>query len=239
MAEVNKEVAVQPVPERLPRPATVYQAISHVMASMSKEGISKDRKNREQGFSFRGIDDVMNALSARMSEAGLMILPRVRQRVVTERTTARGTIMFSVACEVDFDFVSTDGSIHTVRTWGEAQDVGDKATNKAMSAALKYACLQAFMIPTEGDHDADASTPPESIRTIGAAPKDDAHAITEPAMLDFLSEMGAADTLERLAGVFQSAYRLATAGGDHTALKRFIEAKDKRKAELTPDKAAA
>jgi hypothetical protein len=38
-------------------------------------------------------------------------------------------------------------------------DMADKATNKAMSAAYKYACLQAFCIPTEGDNDADASTP--------------------------------------------------------------------------------
>src|SRR5690606_36136914 len=33
-----------------------------------------------------------------------------------------------------------------------------KATNKAMSAAYKYAAFQAFAIPTEGDNDADAHT---------------------------------------------------------------------------------
>ena len=37
-------------------------------------------------------------------------------------------------------------------------DGGDKATNKAMSAAYKYALLQTFAIPTEGDNDADATT---------------------------------------------------------------------------------
>jgi hypothetical protein len=37
-------------------------------------------------------------------------------------------------------------------------DSGDKATNKAMSAAYKYACFQAFSIPTESDNDADAHT---------------------------------------------------------------------------------
>jgi hypothetical protein len=42
--------------------------------------------------------------------------------------------------------------------YGEAMDSGDKATNKAMSAAYKYACMQAFSIPTEGDNDADAHT---------------------------------------------------------------------------------
>jgi D-mannonate dehydratase len=37
-------------------------------------------------------------------------------------------------------------------------DSGDKASNKAMSAAYKYAAFQAFCIPTEGDNDADSTT---------------------------------------------------------------------------------
>jgi hypothetical protein len=37
-------------------------------------------------------------------------------------------------------------------------DSGDKATNKAMSAAYKYMAMQLFCIPTEGDNDADSST---------------------------------------------------------------------------------
>jgi hypothetical protein len=62
--------------------------------------------------------------------------------------------------EAEFDFVAaSDGSKHTVKTYGEAMDSGDKATNKAMSAAYKYAAFQAFCIPTEGDNDADATTP--------------------------------------------------------------------------------
>jgi hypothetical protein len=65
--------------------------------------------------------------------------------------------LFSVVVDVEFDFVSaTDGSAHTVKTYGEAMDTADKATNKAMSAAYKYACLQTFCIPTEGDNDADS-----------------------------------------------------------------------------------
>ena len=72
---------------------------------------------------------------------------------------ARGTALFYVTVRCEFDFVSSeDGSKHTVTTYGEAMDSGDKATNKAMSAAYKYACMQAFSIPTEGDNDADATT---------------------------------------------------------------------------------
>jgi hypothetical protein len=137
----------------------VYQAINAVQAELSKEGIGKDRSNQQQGYKFRGIDDVFNALSPLLSRHGLCILPRCTERVCVERTNAKGTALFYVTVRAEFDFVSAeDGSLHTVTTYGEAMDSGDKATNKAMSAAYKYAAMQAFSIPTEGDNDADAQT---------------------------------------------------------------------------------
>ena len=42
-------------------------------------------------------------------------------------------------------------------------DSGDKASNKALSIAFKYACFQVFCIPTEEMKDPDAETPPDSI----------------------------------------------------------------------------
>ena len=59
-------------------------------------------------------------------------------------------MVFYVTVDAEFDFVSAkDGSKHTVQTIGEAMDSGDKATNKAMSIALKYAAFISFFIPTE------------------------------------------------------------------------------------------
>jgi len=137
----------------------VYQLIAEVASELSQQGISKDRKNATQGYQFRGIDDVYNALSPIMSRVGLVIMPRVLSREVTERTTSKGGIIFSVTVDMEFDFISShDGSKHTARTFGEAMDSADKATNKSMSAAYKYAAFQAFCIPTEGDNDADATT---------------------------------------------------------------------------------
>ncbi|ATY02213.1 ERF family protein [Klebsiella aerogenes] len=136
----------------------VYAAISAVAKDMAATGISKDRKNAQQGFNFRGIDQVYNALAPALVNHGLVILPRITERTVTERTTQKGGVLFYVVVKAEFDFVSTeDGSIHTVVTYGEAMDSGDKATNKAMSIAYKYAAFQAFCIPTEETAiDADA-----------------------------------------------------------------------------------
>ena len=137
----------------------VYQLIAAVAAEIAQEGISKSRRNQQQGYSFRGIDDVYNALAPVIAKHGLVILPRCISRVITERQARGGGVLFSVVVDAEFDFVSShDGSKHTVKTYGEAMDSADKATNKAMSAAYKYAAFQAFCIPTEGDNDADASS---------------------------------------------------------------------------------
>lgn len=139
--------------------AKVYEAIAAVTEDISKDGISKSRNNQQQGYKFRGIDDVYNALSPFLAKHRLCILPRVLSREVVERKTAKGGALFYTTVEVEFDFVSAeDGSVHTVKTFGEAMDSADKSTNKAMSAAYKYAAMQAFCIPTEGDNDADATT---------------------------------------------------------------------------------
>lgn len=141
-------------------PPQVYAAISATMAQMAKEGIAKGRKNQQQGYQFRGIDDVYAALGDVLAANKLVILPRVVGKEREERATQRGGVIMYTVLTVEFDLVSAvDGSMHTICMVGEAMDSADKSSNKAQSAALKYACLQAFMIPVEGqDNDADAVT---------------------------------------------------------------------------------
>lgn len=143
----------------------VYAAINAVQAAMAREGISKDRKNQQQGYAFRGIDDVYGALAPHLAAQKLCILPRVLNREVAERETKSGGTLINTVLTVAFDFVAVeDGTKHTVVTVGEAMDSADKSSNKAMSAAYKYAAFQAFAIPTEGDNDADAATPEPTVR---------------------------------------------------------------------------
>ena len=204
----------------------VYEAISAVTSNLAKDGISKDRKNEAQGYKFRGIDDVYNALAPFLAAAKLCILPNVQERVVVERVNAKGTVLLYVTVKVDFAFVSAeDGSDHHVVTYGEAMDSGDKATNKAMSAAYKYAAMQAFCIPTEGDNDADSTT--HTLRPVTA----------KPVMVDLdksLLVMGVAPTLKDLQAVFTNAYKAAQAADDKAAMTIITAAKNKRKEQLQP-----
>lgn len=142
-----------------PTAPQIYTAIAAVQGELAQSGISKDSENTFDRYKFRGIDAVYNALSPLLAKHGLCVLPRIIERDCQERVSKNGGPMFYVTVTAEFDFVaSADGSKHTVRTYGEAMDRGDKATNKAMSAAYKYAAFMAFAIPTEGDNDADASS---------------------------------------------------------------------------------
>lgn len=139
----------------------VYKAIENVMKDLGSEGISKSRKNQLQGYNFRGIDEVLNALNPLLAKHGLIICPRVLSRETQERQTAKGGTIFYTWVHAEFDFIaSEDGSKHTVSTFGEGMDSSDKSTNKAMSAAYKYAAFQTFCIPTEAvDADEDTHLP--------------------------------------------------------------------------------
>jgi len=138
----------------------VYTSIQNVSLALAKHGIAKDRSNQQQGYKFRGIDDCLNALASLLPAHNLVIVPTVLEREVVERTTKSGGALFYVTVKVQFSFISSlDGSRHDAVLYGEAMDSADKATNKAMSAAYKYAVLLTFCVPTEGEsHDADEVT---------------------------------------------------------------------------------
>lgn len=159
----------------------VYQAINAVQAELATLGITKSRRNQQQGYQFRGIDEVYNTLAPLLAKHKLLIIPNVLSREMTERTSKKGDALFSVVVNTEFTFISAeDGSSMLARTYGEAMDSADKATNKAMSAAYKYVCLQTFSIPTSGDNDADATTHDVAARK-APAPAKTAPAKTAPA----------------------------------------------------------
>ena len=135
----------------------VYAAVNAVSLALSKEGLSKSRQATGfASYKFRGIDEVMNALAPLLVAHKLIIVPRILERECVERHSNKGNVLFSVTVAAEFDFISAeDGSKFTARTYGEAMDSGDKATNKAMAIAYKYAAFQTFCIPTEGSGDTD------------------------------------------------------------------------------------
>lgn len=138
----------------------IYARIAAIMKATGS--IAKGRKNQQQGFMFRGIDDVMNELHGVFADNEVFILPEVLDYTTESRPTKSGGTNFFVRARIRFRYVTTDGSsVETVNV-GEAMDSADKAMNKAMSVALKYSLLQMLLIPTEEPKDPDAETPEDT-----------------------------------------------------------------------------
>lgn len=117
--------------------AEIYQAIIGVMSDIGV--IGKEKRNTQQGFKYRGVDDVMNALQPVMVQHGLFVVPEIIDQKREERQTKnKGNLIYSV-CTVRYTFYAKDGSSVQCVVVGEGMDSGDKATNKAMSIAFKYA----------------------------------------------------------------------------------------------------
>lgn len=140
----------------------IYKKMCQVMAEIGSVG--KDSKNTQQGFKFRGIDAFINALYPALVKHEVFVTPRCVKEEHDLRTVVRssgkeGTDKL-VSIEMEYDFVTTDGSRVTVGPIpAEGLDSGDKATNKALSAALKYALIQTFCVPTEDMAEGDAESP--------------------------------------------------------------------------------
>ena len=135
----------------------IYESISAVMSEIG--AIGKNSRNQQQGFMFRGIDAVMNAINPALTRFKVFIVPEVLEQTREERTTSKGGLLIYSICKIKYTFYAEDGSSITAVVIGEGMDSGDKATNKAMSIAFKYACFQVFCIPTEEMKDPDADSP--------------------------------------------------------------------------------
>lgn len=132
----------------------IYEAISNVMAEIGAVG--KNSRNSSQNFMYRGIDAVMNAINPALVKHKVFVAPEVLEQTREERVNSKGTVLIYSICKIKFRFYTVDGSHVEVVTIGEGMDSGDKATNKAMSIAFKYACFQLFCIPTEEMVDPDS-----------------------------------------------------------------------------------
>nr|DAX15350.1 MAG TPA: ERF superfamily protein [Bacteriophage sp.] len=134
----------------------IYAAISAAMADIS--AIGKDKYNQQQGFKFRGIDDVMNALKPILTKNKIFTVPQVLEQTREIKVTAKGGELRYSLLKIAFRFYATDGSFIEAVTLGEGMDSGDKASNKAMAIAYKYALFQVFCIPTEEMTDPDGES---------------------------------------------------------------------------------
>ena len=149
----------------------IYKAISATMKDIGVVG--KGDSNDFDHYKYRGIDAVMNALNPAMIKNGIFVVPTVLDSIREERQGKNGTLMMYSIIKVKYSFYADDGSYVECVVVGEAMDRSDKSTNKAMSAAFKYACFQTFCIPTEEMIDTESESPEMGAKTQKTVKKTD------------------------------------------------------------------
>ncbi len=138
----------------------IFETIDLIMKEVP--AIGKTKQNTKQNYKFRGIDDVMNKLQPIFAKYKLFVVPEVLEQTREERKTSTGgTLLYSI-CKIKYTFYAEDGSHVEATVIGEGMDSGDKASNKAMAIAFKYALFQVFCIPTEELKDPDKEKIPQS-----------------------------------------------------------------------------
>ena len=140
----------------------IYQSITKIMEEVPS--IGKTQRNKTQGFMYRGIDDVMNALQPLLAKNKVFIVPEILEQTREERISSKGGNLIYSICKIKYKFYAEDGSSVEAITIGEGMDSGDKATNKEMAIAMKYALFQVFCIPTDEMKDPDSETPEQSTK---------------------------------------------------------------------------
>ena len=136
---------------------TIYQRISSVMLSV--EALAKDRKNTQQNYSFRGIDDVYNDIHPLFCKNGIFSTSKILSEKSEERQSKSGGLLIYRVIHMAYTFFGIDGDSVTTEVIGEGMDSGDKASNKAMAVAHKYAIMQMLSIPTEDAKDPENDSP--------------------------------------------------------------------------------
>ena len=134
---------------------SIHGCIREIMREL--QPIGKNQRNKDQDYAFRGIDDVLKALHPLLAKYGVFFAPSILERQYEERTSARGTTGHCAHLHVLYRVYGPRGDFIEVSTWGEGLDYSDKATNKAMTAAFKYAMFELFAI-CDPSADSDRTT---------------------------------------------------------------------------------
>ena len=138
----------------------IYAAMNAVLSDIG--AITKDKRNKTQGFQYRGIDDVYDTVHPLLAEHTIIVLPEVISIESLDRKTSSGKPMQATKVTMRYTFVAEDGTNVTCTMCGEGMDMADKSTAKALSVAQKYAFFQMFCIPVSDVVDGDADSPEPS-----------------------------------------------------------------------------
>jgi hypothetical protein len=134
--------------------------------------IQKRGYNERHNYNYVAAADIAGTVGDVLAELGVVVIPRLESITYEPHAPGRPDSVRVARVIMAYTFTDVDsGEEITARVAGEGLDVGDKASYKAMTGALKYALLQCFLLATGDDPEderADSRTAFGSERLITA-----------------------------------------------------------------------
>lgn len=130
--------------------AMIHELMPKVMEDVGV--IAKSSQNTQQKYNFRGVDAALSKVNPVLIRHGISVTVEViRHRVTISEQQRQGKDpqkQYHATLRMKVTFYAADGSSLVNTLAGEGLDYGgDKATNKAMSAAFKYGLFFGLVIP--------------------------------------------------------------------------------------------
>lgn len=198
-------------------------AVAAVMADI--DAVAKRDHNSQQGFNFRGVDAVVNAVGPILRRHGVVVAPLVEDYHYGSVEVGKNrTPMGHARVTVRYRWHAPNGEYLDSVACGEAMDSGDKATAKAMSVAWRTCLIQTLALPTDDpdpDHDVYQRAP---------------HRATDYGWFDtFRQNIELATTVDEVRAMWREAAEVYGEGRLTDEDKALLEkAMTARKDELTP-----
>ena len=141
----------------IPELKNVHEAISYVMGRV---GYVQKKKGKNLTYTFASETAFIKAVRPHLIDVGLIVFPSGIEMIERSEFTAKsGSQGINILAKFHWTWLHTPTNTSIeVTTLGEAADYGDKAANKAMTAAMKYNMRQTLVIETGDDPDTTPST---------------------------------------------------------------------------------
>lgn len=136
--------------------SSTAELVAEAQRQISAVHKNKKAPDKVGGYAYQSIDDIVAMVGPILHELGLTLRHRTRSSEI--RFLDRG-VMAKVV--IRYELVGPDGDPFLLGVvHGAANDFGDKALNKAQTAAKKRCFLDCFNIPTHG-LETDAESDPD------------------------------------------------------------------------------
>ncbi len=122
----------------------ILEKLHSIMAEFGVVG--KNNENTFQKYKFRSIADTVHKLTPLLVKHKVVMQPCYHNQQLHQQEKG-----WTATLDLALTFYCVDtGSSMVFRATGQGSDSGDKACNKAMTAAFKYAILHGFGVAEEG-----------------------------------------------------------------------------------------